>query len=80
MTTTRKNLLPRDLVHAMKQCITNINYIDLPLNEVNVFAPTLTPYHSYLQQLMENPLEDLPSILRSDFFSAKIGYMTKPEL
>lgn len=77
--TTHKHLIPRDLVHAMKQCITNVPYIDLPLNEVNVFAPTLTPHHSYLRQLLEHPLQDLPSVLRSSFSSTKVGYMTKPE-
>lgn len=74
-----KHLIPRDLVYAMKQCITNVNYIDLPLNEVNEFSPTLTPGHSYLQQLLEHPLYDLPSMLRNDFSSAKSGHLTKSE-
>lgn len=78
--TTRKHLIPCELVHAMKQCITNVNYINLPLNEINVFAPSLTPHHSYLQQLLEHPRYDLPVILRNDFYSTKIGYMTKPKL
>lgn len=77
--TTHKHVIPRELVHAMKQCITNINYIDLPLDEVNMFAPSLTPHRSYLQQLLEHPQYDFPSILRNDFYSTKIGYMTKPE-
>lgn len=78
--TTHKHLIPRELVHAMKQCIANISYTNLPINEVYEFSPSLTAQHSYLQQLLEHPLYDLPSILRNDFFSAKIGYMTKPEL
>jgi len=78
--TTRKHLIPRELVHAMKQCISNIDYIDLPLNEVNEFSPSLTPHHSYLQQLLDNPLCDLPNILRNNFSYTKIGYMTKPDL
>lgn len=78
--TTYKHLIPRELVHAMKQCITNIKDIDLPLDEVNIFAPSLTPHTSYLQQLLENPQYDLPSILRNDFYTTKIEYMTKPEL
>ncbi|XP_032675536.1 TATA box-binding protein-associated factor RNA polymerase I subunit B isoform X2 [Odontomachus brunneus] len=77
--TTRKHLIPRELIHAMKQCITNVNYIDLPLNEVNVFAPSLTPHRAYLQQLLEYPQYDFPNILKSDFYSTKIGYMTKSE-
>lgn len=77
--TTNKDRLPRNLGYAMSQCITNVNYIDLPLNEVNVFAPTLTPHHSYLQQLLEHPMYDFPRILRNDFFSTKVGYMTKPQ-
>lgn len=77
---SRKHLIPRELVYAMKQCITKINYIDLSLTEVNEFSPSLTPHHSYLQQLLDHPLWDLPSILRNDFSSTKIGYLTKPDL
>ncbi|XP_071569338.1 TATA box-binding protein-associated factor RNA polymerase I subunit B isoform X1 [Temnothorax nylanderi] len=76
---THKHLMPRDLVYAMKQCITNVSYTDLPLNEVNEFSPTLTPSHSYLEQLLEHPLYDLPSMLRNDFSSAKSGHLTKSE-
>lgn len=78
--TTHKHLIPRELVNAMKQCITNINDINLPIDEVSEFAPSLTAHHSYLQQLLEHPLYDLPSVLRNDFFPTKIGYMTKLEL
>lgn len=78
--TTHKHLIPRELVHAMKQCIANVNCVHVPLNEVNVFAPSLTPHHSYVRQLLEYPRYDLPVILRNDFFFTKIGYMTKPEL
>jgi len=74
-----KHLIPRELVYAMKQCITNVSYVDLPLNEVNEFSPTLTPNHSYLQQLLDHPLYDLPSMLRNDFSSTKSGYLTKSE-
>ncbi|XP_011250767.2 TATA box-binding protein-associated factor RNA polymerase I subunit B [Camponotus floridanus] len=74
-----KHLISRKLVHAMKQCITNISYMDLPINETNEFFPSLTAHHSYLQQLLEHPLYDLPNVLRNGFFPTKIGYMTKPE-
>jgi len=77
---TNKHLISRKLVHAMKQCITNISYIDLPINETNEFSPSLTAHHSYLQQLLEHPLYDLPNVLQNGFFPTKIGYMTKPEL
>ncbi|XP_020283590.1 TATA box-binding protein-associated factor RNA polymerase I subunit B [Pseudomyrmex gracilis] len=77
--TTRKHLMPSQLVETMKQCISVVSHIDLPLNEVTQFLPSLTPHRSYLQQLLENPLHDLPRILQSDFCSTKIGYMTKPE-
>lgn len=77
---THKHLIPRELVYAMKQCVTNVNYIDLPLNEVIEFSSTLTPNYSYLQQLLEHPLYDLPSMLRNDFSSAKSGHLTKSEL
>ncbi|XP_014467239.1 PREDICTED: TATA box-binding protein-associated factor RNA polymerase I subunit B [Dinoponera quadriceps] len=77
--TTYKHLISSELVHAMKQCITNVNHIDLPLNEINVFAPSLTPHRSYILQLLEHLQYDLPNILRKDFYSTKVGYMTKPE-
>ncbi|KYN10880.1 L-asparaginase [Trachymyrmex cornetzi] len=73
----RKHLIPKELVYAMKQCITNASYIAPPLNEVNHFSPTLTPNHSYLQQLLEHPLYDLPGMLRNDFLFTKIGYLRK---
>ncbi|XP_012061259.1 PREDICTED: TATA box-binding protein-associated factor RNA polymerase I subunit B [Atta cephalotes] len=73
----RKHLISNELVYAMKQCITKASYIAPPLNEVNYFSPTLTPNHSYLQQLLEHPLYDLPSMLRNDFSSTKIGYLRK---
>ncbi|EGI63334.1 PREDICTED: TATA box-binding protein-associated factor RNA polymerase I subunit B isoform X1 [Acromyrmex echinatior] len=73
----RKHLISNELVYAMKQCITNASYIAPPLNEVNYFSPTLTPNHSYLQQLLEHPLYDLPGTLRNDFSSTKIGYLRK---
>ncbi|KAL0116007.1 hypothetical protein PUN28_011105 [Cardiocondyla obscurior] len=76
---TYKHLIPRDIAGAMKECITSINEIDLPLNEVNEFSPTLTPSHSYLQQLLEHPLYDLPSMLRKDYSLTKSGYLTKPK-
>ncbi|XP_018310608.1 TATA box-binding protein-associated factor RNA polymerase I subunit B [Mycetomoellerius zeteki] len=75
--TIRKHLIPNELVYAMKQCITDASYIAPPLNEVNDFSPTLTPNHSYLQQLLEHPLYDLPSMLRNDFLSTKIRYLRK---
>ncbi|XP_011864842.1 PREDICTED: TATA box-binding protein-associated factor RNA polymerase I subunit B [Vollenhovia emeryi] len=74
-----KHLIPRDLVYALKQCIGNVSGSDLPLNKVNTFSPTLTPNHSYLQQLLRHPLYDLPSMLQSDFSSAKSGYLTRSE-
>ncbi|XP_018339956.1 PREDICTED: TATA box-binding protein-associated factor RNA polymerase I subunit B [Trachymyrmex septentrionalis] len=74
----RKHLISNELVYAMKQCITNV--IAPPLNEVNYFSPTLTPNHSYLQQLLEHPLYDLPDMLRNDFSSTKIGYLRKSKL
>ncbi|KYM93726.1 L-asparaginase [Cyphomyrmex costatus] len=76
---TRKHFMPNELIYAMKHCVMNTRYIDLPLNEVNYFSPTLTPNHSYLQQLLEHPLYDLPSMLRNDFSSAKVEYLTKSE-
>ncbi|XP_039315147.1 uncharacterized protein LOC105201074 isoform X2 [Solenopsis invicta] len=74
-----KHLIPRELRHAMKQCINNVNSNDLPLNAVNEFSSTLMPNHLYLQQLLEYPLYDLPSMLRNDFSFTESEYLTKSE-
>ncbi|XP_063989418.1 TATA box-binding protein-associated factor RNA polymerase I subunit B [Diachasmimorpha longicaudata] len=46
---------------------------------VRQFQPSLTPMHSYLQELLADDEVDLPSILRQNFSSTKIGYMTNTE-
>ncbi|XP_057340353.1 TATA box-binding protein-associated factor RNA polymerase I subunit B isoform X1 [Microplitis mediator] len=44
-----------------------------------VFTPSLTPQHSYLQQLLADPDKDFPRILTQDFPSTKVGFIMKPE-
>ncbi|KAK2584219.1 hypothetical protein KPH14_006637 [Odynerus spinipes] len=74
--TNYKHLLPRDLANAMKQCIENLNQDNISSEEVRVFAPSLTPFHSYLQQILDDSTDQLPDILRTDFYVTKVGYMT----
>ncbi|KAG7191118.1 hypothetical protein KM043_007150 [Ampulex compressa] len=74
-----KHLMPWDLANTMKKCIYNLSEDDPPLQEMDIFPASLTPLSSYLQWLLDNPLHDLPSIVRTDFFSTKVGYMTKPD-
>ncbi|KAL6427134.1 hypothetical protein ACFW04_008636 [Cataglyphis niger] len=68
---------PEIITHKHLYCVNC--YIHLLINEMNEFSSSLMAHHSYLQQLLEHPLYDLPSILRNGFFSTKIGYMIKPE-
>ncbi|XP_015177405.1 PREDICTED: TATA box-binding protein-associated factor RNA polymerase I subunit B [Polistes dominula] len=72
-----KHLLPRDLSDAMKRCFEKLNQNNKPeSDDVILFYPSLTPFYSYLQQLWENSSNDIPDILRSDFYETKVGYMT----
>ncbi|KAL6427148.1 hypothetical protein ACFW04_008650 [Cataglyphis niger] len=66
---THKHLILRELIHAMKQCITDISCIDLSI-KMNEFSPSLMAHHSYLQQLLEHPLYDLPNI--TDYLHKKM--------
>ncbi|KAK0165020.1 hypothetical protein PV328_003578 [Microctonus aethiopoides] len=74
-----KNLISEDLANIMKQSVERLND-NMPLGKnVVVFPPSLTSQHDYLQQLLADPDKDLPSILRQDFSTTKVGYMLKPE-
>ncbi|XP_053999517.1 TATA box-binding protein-associated factor RNA polymerase I subunit B isoform X1 [Hylaeus anthracinus] len=74
-----KHFLPEPLVNAMTTYISNLNVNDFPPKAIDVFPPSLTPLHSYLQHLLDHPLYDIPSVVRNDFFLTKVGYMTKPD-
>lgn len=75
-----KHFLPEELISAMTKHISSLSVNDLPPKAAEIFPPSLTPLHSYLQQLLDHPLYDIPAIARSDFFLTKVGYMTKPNL
>ncbi|KAK0183093.1 hypothetical protein PV327_001165 [Microctonus hyperodae] len=73
------NLISKDIADIMKRSIERLND-NMPLGEnVVFFPPSLTSQHDYLQQLLANPDKDLPSILRQNFSTTKVGYMLKPE-
>lgn len=74
-----KHFLPEELINGMKKHITSLNINDLLPKTVDIFPPSLTPLYSYLQCLLDNPLNDIPNILQNDFFLTKVGYMTKSE-
>lgn len=74
-----KHFLPEELVTAMTRYIADLSVNDLPSKTIEIFPPSLTPLHSYLQHLLDHPLHEIPGILRNDFFLSKVGYMTKPD-
>lgn len=76
--TNYKNTIPRDLANTMEKCI-DILGESLVESEDVVFSPSLTPQHSYLEQLLEHPMYDLPDILRMNFSDAQVNYLTKPK-
>ncbi|XP_006563534.2 TATA box-binding protein-associated factor RNA polymerase I subunit B [Apis mellifera] len=74
-----KHFLPEELINGMRKHITSLNINDLLPKTVDIFPPSLTPLYSYLQCLLDDPLNDIPNILQKDFFLTKVGYMTKSE-
>ena len=52
----------------------------MPVKEIEIFPPSLTPQKSYIEHILKDPLNDLPDILKRNFFETKVGYTTKPEL
>ncbi|XP_078032989.1 TATA box-binding protein-associated factor RNA polymerase I subunit B [Augochlora pura] len=74
-----KHCLSEELTQAMTKYICNLNSNDDTPKAIDIFPPSLTPLHSYLQHLLDNPLYDIPAVFRSDFFLTKVGYTTKPE-
>lgn len=51
-----------------------------PLEEARRFDFSLTPLHSYLEELKQDHQKDIPPILQKDMTSTKIGYITDPDL
>ncbi|XP_043668375.1 TATA box-binding protein-associated factor RNA polymerase I subunit B [Vespula pensylvanica] len=74
--TNYKHLFPRDLSDAMKQCFEKLNQDNISSEDMTIFTPSLTPFHSYLQQLHDDSSNEFPDILKTDFYITKIGYMT----
>ena len=75
-----KYYLPEEIISAMAKHITSLNINDSPLQAIDIFPPSLTPLHSYLEHLLNHPFYDIPSILRNNFFFTKVGYMTKSDV
>ncbi|XP_047351708.1 TATA box-binding protein-associated factor RNA polymerase I subunit B [Vespa velutina] len=74
--TNYKHLFPRDLSDAMKRCFEKLNQDNITSEDMTIFTPSLTPFHSYLQQLYDNASNEFPDILKTDFYVTKVGYMT----
>ncbi|CAG5076979.1 Similar to TAF1B: TATA box-binding protein-associated factor RNA polymerase I subunit B (Drosophila melanogaster) [Cotesia congregata] len=78
----KHNYTPRALLDSMVDSIHEMaNNLQDP-KPSKVFTPSLTPQHSYLQQLLEDTKDTertLPSILLQDFPNTKIGYIKNPE-
>lgn len=74
-----KHYLPEEIISAMGKHTSNLNINDSSPKAIDIFPPSLTPLHSYLQHLLDHPFYDIPNIARSDFFLTKIGYMTKSD-
>ena len=71
-----KSSISQNLVQAMINSIEKLNLNTTPLKEMEIFPPSLTPFISYISQLLKNENYKMPSILRSNFFDFKVGYMT----
>ncbi|XP_033207178.1 TATA box-binding protein-associated factor RNA polymerase I subunit B [Belonocnema kinseyi] len=78
--TDYKHRIPELLSSGFQSCFDALNENIPPVDEITIFPPSLTPQFSYIQHLMTDPLNDLPDILRVNFFDTKVGYTTKPEL
>ncbi|XP_043600974.1 TATA box-binding protein-associated factor RNA polymerase I subunit B [Bombus pyrosoma] len=74
-----KHYLPEEIISAMEKHISNLNINDSSSKAIDIFPPSLTPLHSYLQHLLDHPFYDIPNIARSDFFLTRVGYMTKSD-
>ncbi|KAK9294609.1 hypothetical protein QLX08_010833 [Tetragonisca angustula] len=75
-----KYYLPEEIISAMAKHITSLNINDSPLKAIDIFPPSLTPLYSYLEHLLDHPFYDIPNVLRNNFFSTKVGYMTKSDV
>ncbi|XP_071866435.1 TATA box-binding protein-associated factor RNA polymerase I subunit B isoform X2 [Bombus fervidus] len=74
-----KHYLPEEIISAMGKHTSNLNINDTSPQAIDIFPPSLTPLHSYLQHLLDHPFYDIPNIARSDFFLTRVGYMTKSD-
>lgn len=74
-----KHFLPEELISAMTKYITSLNFNDSPPKAIDIFPPSLTPLHSYLEHMLDHTFYDIPTVVRNDFFSTEVSYMTKPD-
>lgn len=78
--TNPQTTLPELLKKGFQSCFDMLNENLPPMKEIVIFPSSLTPQYSYIQYLLEDPLNDLPSVLKSNFYDTKIGYTTNPHL
>lgn len=76
---SRGNGINENLISTFHQCVDKLGTNLMPLKEMEIFPPSLTPLQSYISLLLENSRYDLPSVLCKNFSDAKIGYMTRPD-
>lgn len=74
-----KNGINQNLIESLHQCLDKLSTNLMPMKEMEIFPPSLTPSHSYIDQLLNNSRYVLPSILCKKFSDLKIGYMTRPD-
>lgn len=76
---SRGNGINSNLIAALHQCLDKLNTNLMPMKEMEIFPPSLTPSSSYINQLLCNEKYILPTVLEDNYFETKIGYMTRPE-
>lgn len=72
--------IPELLRKGFQSCFDTLNENLPPMKEIVIFPASLTPQYSYIQQLLDDPYNDLPANLKINFYDTKIGYTTKPDL
>ncbi|XP_043460845.1 TATA box-binding protein-associated factor RNA polymerase I subunit B [Leptopilina heterotoma] len=72
--------IPELLRKGFQSCFDTLNENLPPMKEIAIFPASLTPQYSYIQQLLDDPYNDLPAILKINFYDTKVGYTTKPDL
>ncbi|XP_012250900.2 TATA box-binding protein-associated factor RNA polymerase I subunit B isoform X1 [Athalia rosae] len=73
-----KNTIPILLAGIMEQCASTLVDSNQHPEHIEIFSPSLSPQQSYLEQLLENPLYDLPHILWTNFGETEVYYSIEP--